>query len=1021
MRSPAWYLLRTVERLLNYGPWLIAGLALLGLAYDEIRSARLQSEYLPKYAAQLGFQLGAGPTTQVRYPAAGPYDQRFGYVQLPNIITRLRNSGYQLSEQARMSPALIDFMGLGLFAIYDEKDQAGLRLLGNRQQALVTTLIPRKIYARFDDIPPVIVDTLLFIENRTLLDTAEPHQNPALEWERLGKAVFDKAMQFIDPGRNAAGGSTLATQLEKFRHSPDGITGNATEKLRQMASASLRAYQHGPDTLPARRNIVRDYLNTVPLAAARGYGEINGYGDGVEAWFGADFETFNSLLHADAIQSGGVVTAEGGRAYRQALSLLIAHRRPSYYLSSEGYNALQSLADSYLRLLAGARIITPALRDAALAEHIALRRTPPVDEQPFATRKSVTTLRTRLGQDLGINSLYDLDRLDLSVQSTLNVSLQHQVTDLLRRLRQPEYIESAGLTGMRLFSAGDDLSQVVYSFTLYERGAEGNLLRVQTDNYDQPLDINEGVKLDLGSTAKLRTLVHYLEIVSDLYKHYAPLSPKELRAQQPDRRDNITRWLIDYLLATPDHSLSAALDAAMARRYSASPGERFFTGGGAHTFANFKPEDNNKVLSVEAAVHDSVNLVFIRLMRDIAYHYLYKPDGLARQLENPDDPRRQEYLQRFADREGKVFQRRFYAKYQGKDVQQSLDLLLQGLRVTPAKLVTIYRSVLPQASAEEVARFLYNHIETMALDESEIAALYRKYSPEKFNLQDRGYIARVHPLELWLLGYLHQHPAAKMSEVINAGAEQRQAVYNWLFKTRRKNKQDIRIRTLLEIEAFAEIHHAWKRLGYPFDSLVPSYATAIGSSADRPAALAELMGILVNNGQRLPTVRFTDFHFAAGTPYEAHLVRPASNGEQVLDPQVAAVARRAIIGVVELGTARRLGHPFIGKDGQIIPVGGKTGTGDNRRELFGPGGRLIEDKVVSRTATFVFMIGTRHFGTLTAFVQGDAAAQYGFTSSLPVQVLKVLAPTLQPLFLEEQDSAPAAGDAAGNGSMAPQP
>ena len=183
-----------------------------------------------------------------------------------------------------------------------------------------------------------------------------------------------------------------------------------------------------------------------------------------------------------------------------------------------------------------------------------------------------------------------------------------------------------------------------------------------------------------------------------------------------------------------------------------------------------------------------------------------------------------------------------------------------------------------QANAESVARFLYNHIDTLALDEAEIEALYRKYSPEKFNLQDRGYIARVHPLELWLIGYLHRHPAASVSEVIKAGAAQRQAVYNWLFKTRRKNKQDIRIRTLLEIEAFGEIHQAWKRLGYPFDSLVPSYATAIGSSADRPAALAELMGILVNNGRRLPIVRFTDYHFAAGTPYEAHLLRPASDG-----------------------------------------------------------------------------------------------------------------------------------------------
>jgi hypothetical protein len=36
-----------------------------------------------------------------------------------------------------------------------------------------------------------------------------------------------------------------------------------------------------------------------------------------------------------------------------------------------------------------------------------------------------------------------------------------------------------------------DPAKVVYSFTLMERGDKVNYLRVQTDNYDQPLDINE--------------------------------------------------------------------------------------------------------------------------------------------------------------------------------------------------------------------------------------------------------------------------------------------------------------------------------------------------------------------------------------------------------------------------------------------------------------------------------------------------------------------------------------------------
>lgn len=55
-------------------------------------------------------------------------------------------------------------------------------------------------------------------------------------------------------------------------------------------------------------------------------------------------------------------------------------------------------------------------------------------------------------------------------------------------------------------------------------------------------------------------------------------------------------------------------------------------------------------------------------------------------------------------------------------------------------------------------------------------------------------------------------------------------------------------------------------MGYPFDHLVPSLATAIGSSGDRPAALSELVGIIQNDGVRLPTLRIDTLHFAANTP-----------------------------------------------------------------------------------------------------------------------------------------------------------
>jgi membrane peptidoglycan carboxypeptidase len=69
------------------------------------------------------------------------------------------------------------------------------------------------------------------------------------------------------------------------------------------------------------------------------------------------------------------------------------------------------------------------------------------------------------------------------------------------------------------------------------------------------------------------------------------------------------------------------LDAAMERTYSANPAEGFFTGGGLHHFDNFEPEDDHKTMTVREALTRSVNLVFIRLMRDVVRHVI--ADGVA--------------------------------------------------------------------------------------------------------------------------------------------------------------------------------------------------------------------------------------------------------------------------------------------------------------------------------------------------------------------------------------------------------
>jgi len=89
-----------------------------------------------------------------------------------------------------------------------------------------------------------------------------------------------------------------------------------------------------------------------------------------------------------------------------------------------------------------------------------------------------------------------------------------------------------------------------------------------------------------------------------------------------------------------DKRLRPMLDASMERRYSASPGD-FVTGGGLQVFHNFEPEDDARIMSVRDAFRNSVNLPFIRLMRDVVNYHLYRePESIGRILEDPADPRR---------------------------------------------------------------------------------------------------------------------------------------------------------------------------------------------------------------------------------------------------------------------------------------------------------------------------------------------------------------------------------------------
>ncbi|MHA6248211.1 transglycosylase domain-containing protein [Pontibacter sp. CAU 1760] len=960
----------------------------------EVKTSRFQAQELSAYAKSLTYELKEGPSDAIEFPKGGPFDTRLGYAQMPNLLTRANKRGLEVKQQARFSPELLTYTSEGFYVPYAEKTQVGLHIMDSKGQPIYQFTYPQRIYPDFASIPPLVVQSLLFIENRTLLDTTQLFMNPAVDWVRFTKASIHEAAKMVGLNYKTIGGSTLATQIEKYRHSPEGITASPIQKLQQMASASVRVYQQGAKTLPARKNLVLTYVNTVPLSGAPGYGEVHGLGDGLWVWFNADLNNVNQLLTTSSTNTDTLLAQ--GQALRQVLSLMIAQRRPSFYLSAQGRNELNGLTGSYLRLLANNGYISPELRDAGLAQEVNFRDFKNnAPDFPNKTDKGSLMARTHLSGMLG-KTLYDLDRLDLSATTTLQNDLQKKIGAYLDSLNNGAFAKEAGMFGDRLLSSGGT-EQVHYSFTLFKRSPYGNLVRVQTDNTDQPFDLNEGSKLELGSTAKLRVLATYLEVIAEVHGKYANQPKEAIQKALKEPQDNLSLWVLQYLAYSKDSSLKATLEASLERSYSASPYESFFTGGGMHTFHNYRNEDNGRRPTVREAFLKSINLPFIRMMRDIVKYTTYQQvENVPALMGNDHDPRRRAYLTEFADREGKKYMRRFWNKYNGKNAEERLTLLLDGLRQNPVRLAVAHRYLYPNTDSVQFEKMLRSRVDDRKLTHDRVMELYHRYGPEAYSLPDQGYVAKVHPLELWMLGYKLQHPDATWANVVEASQAQRQEVYTWLFRTKYKSARDSRIRTMMELDAFKDIQQRWARLGYPFREMVPSLASALGSSGDRPEALAELMGIILNKGLRQPTLRIESLHFAADTPYETLLRQQAHAGKQVMAPEVAEVLRGALLDVVDEGTARRLVGGFKKPNGEPMQMGGKTGTGDNRYVTLSVRGHRVASRAVNRTATFVFFLGDSHFGALTAFVPGRKAESFHFTSSLPVQVLKGMAPILEP-------------------------
>jgi hypothetical protein len=379
-------------------------------------------------------------------------------------------------------------------------------------------------------------------------------------------------------------------------------------------------------------------------------------------------------------------------------------------------------------------------------------------------------------------------------------------------------------------------------------------------------------------------------------------------------------------------------------------------------------------------------------MRELVrYHEARLPYNVRKVMDDPEDFTRNLMLQEIASQESRDELRRAYREFRDRE-PADIALALLGPTASPHQLAALFYGWSLGSTSDSLRTWLRSF--AAEPDSAEVERLARVYGNPRFTVADYGYLLDVHPLTLWCAGELYKHPGEAWDEVEDKSSAARRTASAWLLQTRNRHAQDVRLRTRIERDAFVRMTGYWRGLGFPFTRLVPSLATAIGSSADRPEALGTLMGILVSDGVLRQESLIRRLRFGDGTPYHTVADARVPEGKRVLPAAAARTLREVLLQVVERGTAVRLRGAFEHADGTPIALGGKTGSGDNRLKRFGRGGGVIESKAVSRTATFAFYLGDRYYGVLTASVTGAAAERYQFTSTLALEVLRMLAPAL---------------------------
>lgn len=1087
-----------------------------------------------------------------RSKVGGPYDVRSGYGDASRFIKDVGGTGlFGLKERAVWSPKYKKLYDEGLFLPYDYKESVGLIVKDKNGAVLEDNRLPKMLLPETEAVNEVN-HALYFIEDGQILgENSSTYLNYAVDYKRFFVAgvryVFFKFISIFNGSAEKSGGaSTLLVQEKKFKHSPDGLTEGVDDKFKQIASAFAYLYRDGITTKEKSYTIIKNYLNSIPLGADE-RGEIYGLAEALNRYYGLsrfeidylyDKHSFNCFHDDPSLEYNNIFNL------RLAMGFIVSLRRPSYYLGDEaGRIEREKLVDFYLKeMIADKSVFSDPYEKALKLSHSFIFNGKTIEslrkeknrnsfdvnkaclyseknkKSPIETisEKTLTTIKNDFSKIIGEKNRYDLSNKDFKLTTSIDLGKQKILESVLEDIKSGRNTDKYGLYGERLLSKNEE-KRVDYAINLYELenkngvGMSNLVASYETDK--RPSSFLNGGKFELGSTAKLRVLTSFLQLMEqdwilfnenkdqikycfkkDLNEEKChsllrkifnlnegrPLGEYDLQLASSSIKNKLRHdfilnnsyktFLIDddcfqvnddfvninklryfgfcfftelYFNGKLDISKKEFLYQAMNIKINANPNSLFYTGGGLHKFDNFNEDDDHQYLTIDKGFSKSNNLVFVRLFR---YMEIYLSDrrekDLSSLLNSEEDDRRSGYIEEY--KYGDLLQYFNIYRRKSKDLElDSSDKKVLALGYAIEKLIKedVGHSILTKKARNNRMRIFsnYNGDDYISLGrscygslngnsggdsnedndsilcnkegncidikEDELQDEINGFDVNKedvelgtvknFNWQDVGYIGKEHPVRFFteamsclnvkLRSADFSNRKSKYSSIIKKLQEES---YAWVDKKSNYKKRNLAVRKMVEEKTFLEILDMWKSIGYPYNKIVPSLGTALGSSGDRPKALADLLGVIVSGGLKPHQSIINSINFAEGTPYEFNYEKTFKLGnERLLSKEISESVLTAMGNVVDHGT----GISLKGKKG-IVSARVKTGTGDNKK-VFKINGTTKEIPL-NRSATSVFNINEKYYGVLVAYTIYDGKMEetkLTFTSSLPNNIVRVLA------------------------------